>query len=134
MEALRKHALRAGIGVLEWLDLTPRETYMMLDAHLWREEQRRKEDEQRLEQELTLAWLIAALTRAKRLPPLRVLLTAAKPAKPLKGEELEQRRSEFMEMTANLDLEKIARKKKAKDGPGAGAVGPSIGRRETKER
>lgn len=89
---------------------------MMLDAHLWREEQRRKEDEQRLEQELTLAWLTAALTRTKRLPPLKGLLTAAKPAKPLKGEELEQRRSEFMEMAANLDLEKIARKKKVRDG------------------
>lgn len=112
MEALRKHALRAGIGVLEWLDLTPRETYMMLDAYLWREEQRRREYEQRLEQELTLAWLIAALTRAKRLPPLRVLLTAAKPAKPLKGKELERRRSEFAEMAANLDLEKIARKRR----------------------
>jgi hypothetical protein len=31
-----------------------------------------------------------------------------KPAKPLRGKELEKRRREFKEMTANVDIEKLA--------------------------
>jgi hypothetical protein len=93
--------LRARVGILEFWDLTPRETFMMIDASLWREEVQQKQD-------LTLAWQTAALIRAKRLPSLKQLLNN-KPAKPLRGEELEKRRQEFKEMTANLDVSKLRR-------------------------
>jgi hypothetical protein len=92
-------ALRAGIGILEFWDQTPRETYMTIDASIWREEIRQKRD-------LTMAWQIAALSRAKRMPSLKQLLNT-KPARPLVGEELEKRRKEFADMTKNLDLSKL---------------------------
>ena len=91
--------MRAGIGVLEFWDQTPRETFMAIDAAIWREEVRQK-------QNLTLAWQTAALTRAKRLPSLKQLLNT-KPAKPLVGAEMEKRRQEFRDMTKNLDLSKL---------------------------
>jgi hypothetical protein len=50
---------------------------------------------------------IAMLMRAKRMPALKALL-GAKPAKPLHGQEKEKRRNEFKEMTANVDLKKLA--------------------------
>jgi len=96
--------LRAGIGVLEFWDQTPRETFMAIDAAIWREEVRQK-------QNLTLAWQTAALTRAKRLPSLKQLLNT-KPAKPLTGVELEKRRQEFRDMTKNLDLSKLIKPQK----------------------
>jgi hypothetical protein len=76
---------------------------MAIDASIWREEVQQKQD-------LTQAWQTAALTRAKRLPSLKVLLNM-KPAKPLRGEELEKRRQEFKEMTKNLDLSKLVKGK-----------------------
>ena len=103
MERLRVQALRAGIRVLEFWDLTPRETYMMIDASIWREEVQQKRD-------LVLAWQTAALTRAKRMPSLKQLLNT-KPARPLVGEELEKRREEFRQMTKNLDLSKLNQRK-----------------------
>jgi hypothetical protein len=96
--------LHAGIKVLEFWDLTPRETFMAIDASLWREEIQQKRD-------LTLAWQTAALTRAKRLPSLKQLLNT-KPARPLHGAELEKRRQEFKEMTAKLDVSKLKRPKR----------------------
>jgi len=76
---------------------------MMIDASIWREEIQQKRD-------LVLAWQTAALTRAKRMPSLKQLLNT-KPARPLVGQELEKRRKEFRDMTANLDISKLARKK-----------------------
>lgn len=76
---------------------------MAIEASIWREEIQQKRD-------LVLAWQTAALTRAKRMPSLKQLLNT-KPAKPLHGEELEKRRKEFKEMTANLDLSKLNRPK-----------------------
>ena len=91
--------MRAGIRILDFLDMTPAETFMMIDAIIWRDEVQQKRD-------LTLAWQTAALTRAKRMPSLKQLLNT-KPARPLHGAELEKRRREFKEMTANLDLSKL---------------------------
>jgi hypothetical protein len=83
---------------------------MAIDASIWREEVRQKRD-------LALAWQTAALTRAKRMPSLKQLLNT-KPARPLRGEELEKRRKEFHDMTANLDLSKLVKRKT--DGNSAG--------------
>ena len=97
--------MRAGIGVLEFWDLTPRETFMAIEASIWREEVRQKWD-------ITVAWQTASLSRAKRMPSLKQLLNT-KPARPLHGAELEKRRQEFREMTAKLDLSKLRRKSDA---------------------
>jgi hypothetical protein len=97
--------LRAGIGVLEFLDLTPRETYMLIDAHLWRDERKQRQD-------VALAWRTAALVRAKRMPSLKQLLSTG-PAKPLKGKALEKRRQEYREMStaAGEILQKLNQRK-----------------------
>lgn len=52
------------------------------------------------------------LSRQKRIPALRRLLSA-KPARPLKGEELVKRRAEFKSMASksNIDLINRARRK-----------------------
>jgi hypothetical protein len=76
---------------------------MAIDAAIWRDEVQQRRN-------LTLAWQTAALTRAKRMPSLKQLLNT-KPARPLHGEELEKRRQEFKEMTANLDLSKLVKRK-----------------------
>lgn len=88
-----------GIGVLEFWDLTPAETYAAIEGAIKREELRQRKD-------LALAWRIAAFTRAKKLPPLKKVLNTA-PAKPLRGAERDRRRREFAEMTTNLDLSKL---------------------------
>lgn len=89
-----KQALRCGIGVLEFWELTPREVYMAIEAAQWRDERRQKQD-------IALAWRTAALTRVKRMPSLRSLLTSDKPAKKLQGEELRRRREEFRQMSGS---------------------------------
>lgn len=55
-----------------------------------------------------MAWRIAAFSRAKKLPPLKKVLSTS-PAKPLRGAEREKRRQEFAEMTAKLDLSKFTK-------------------------
>lgn len=87
--------------MLEFYDLTPRETVASLEAAAWREEFEQK-------REIALAWRVAMLTRARRLPSLKQLLNT-KPARPLAGKELERRRQEFREMTAHLDIGKLRR-------------------------
>lgn len=79
--------------------MTLRETYMAIEAALWRDERRQKQD-------IVLAWRVAALTRAKRLPPLKQLLST-KAARRLSGSELEKRRSEFKTMAAAIKNIKI---------------------------
>lgn len=49
--------------------------------------------------------------RAKRMPSLKQLL-ATKPARPLKGKELERRRSEHKKMAASVDLVALAERKR----------------------
>jgi hypothetical protein len=100
-ERLLENALRCGIGVEAFWGMTPVETYMAIEAAIWRDERRQKQD-------TALAWRMAALMRSKRLPSLKNLLSTARPeARPLSGEELERRREEFREMSAAVDLERL---------------------------
>lgn len=69
---------------------------MAIEAAVWRDEQRQQRDK-------ALAYYVATLSRAKRVPPLRVLLNI-KPARKLEGDELEQRRREHREMTRNVNV------------------------------
>jgi len=88
-------------------ELTPRETYLAIEAAVWRDERMERHN-------LSLAWHTAAMTRAKRLPSLKSLVTSTKKSKPLKGSELTERRREFTEMTENLDIEKLTENLKRK--------------------
>jgi hypothetical protein len=91
--------LRCGISVSEFWDLTPQEVYWTVDAAVWRDQQTQR-------QQIVLAWRIAALTRAKKLPSLKQML-AVGPAKPLVGAERVRRKQEFQDMAAGVDLAKI---------------------------
>jgi hypothetical protein len=75
---------------------------MAIDAAIWRDERQQR-------QQLTQAWYTAALQRTKRLPTLKQLLSTG-PARPLKGKELEKRRSEHREMMANVDIGKLTKR------------------------
>ncbi len=87
-------ALRAGLSVAEFWDLTPKELRLYFEADAWRQTQQLRRD-------ATMAWHIAALGRMKRLPPLRQILPA-EAAKPLQGEELERRRAEHEDIVKRL--------------------------------
>jgi len=74
--------------------MTPVETYLVIKAAAWK-----FDEEQR---DLAwLAWHVAALSRAKRLPALSKLLKAGK-AEVLSGEELKKRREEFKQMKERI--------------------------------
>jgi len=98
-QSLLESALKCGVGVLEFWSLTPRETYAVIEASSCRLEREHRRD-------AWLAWHIAALSRAKRLPPLQRLIAPGK-AKALKGEELERRRAEHREIVQKIDVRKI---------------------------
>ena len=100
ISGLLKQALRCGITVADFWQMTPRETLMVIDALIERDERRQSQD-------IRLAWLTAALVRSKKMPPLERLLTA-KPARKLRGKELERRKREFEELKANVDVDKLA--------------------------
>jgi len=85
--------------VAEFWALTPHETYMAIEAAAWRLEREHRRD-------AWLAWHVAALTRAKRLPALKRLLGTDK-ARALEGEELEGRRTEHREIMGKIDVGKI---------------------------
>lgn len=87
--------------------MTPRETDAAIEAALWREE--RAQD-----YGLQLAWLTAALTRSKRLPSLRNLMT--KPAKPLSGAALKKRRQEFERMASPANLAAVNKQRQKDEG------------------
>jgi len=102
-ERLLENALRCGIGVEAFWGMTPAETYMAIEAAIWRDERRQKQD-------TALAWRMAALMRSKQLPSLQRLLdTANAETRPLSGEELERRRDEFREMSAAVDVEQLTK-------------------------
>lgn len=105
---LLRYALQAGLGVLEFWDLTPAETYAAIEAAIWRETQSQR-------RELANAWRTAAFSRAKKLPPLNQVLNTG-PTKPLKGKERERRRKEFADMKAAVDLTKLKLPGKASHG------------------
>ena len=77
---------------------------MAIEASIWR-------DERNQQMNIVQAWRIAMMMRAKRIPSLKALLNT-KPAKPLHGKELEKRRREFKEMTANVDVNKLVNQQK----------------------
>lgn len=81
--------------------MTPRETMQTIEAATWRLEQEQRE-------RAWLAWHVAALSRAKKLPPLGRLLKSPE-AKDLSGDELERRQEEFESMTANWQRAKHGR-------------------------
>jgi len=86
-------ALKLGVTVGEFWDMTPRETFMALNASVWR-------IEQEMARSLVLAWNIAALERTKRLPPLSKLLA---PVSDKKQVPIEDRRNEFEELKDRMD-------------------------------
>lgn len=92
---------------MEFWEMTPRETYMAIEASIWREEYRQKQD-------AAQAWRIAMLIRAKKLPSLQQLLNP-RPANPLRGKELDERRREFRAMTKNLDVNKLIASNKQRE-------------------
>lgn len=75
---------------------------MIIDAAIWQRDQQHR-------QNVSLAWHVAALMRTKNLPGLQQLL-AVKPAKRLTGQALQERRNEHREMTAHVNLDKLARR------------------------
>lgn len=79
--------------------MTPREVGAAIEAFAWRMEREHRRD-------AWLAWHVAALSRAKRLPPLRRLLGGGE-TRALEGEELERRRRERDEMLEQIDVEKL---------------------------
>lgn len=88
--------------------MTPRETFMAIEAAVWRQEMEQKAL-------FTAAWYTAALTRAKHPPSLQRFLNPPKPARKLTGKELEKRRREHREMTRNVDVTMLgARLEKAR--------------------
>ena len=86
--------MKFGISVVEYWDMTPRETIAALDAAAWRIRQEQM-------QSLSLAWHTAALTRARKLPPLARLLSHLK--KPVRNEPIEKRREEFEELKGRMN-------------------------------
>jgi hypothetical protein len=91
-DALLEQALRCGLGVLEFWELTPRETVATIEAGIGRLQAER-------ELTMSLAWHTAALTRTKRLPGLAQLLAKLKPKRVV---PIERRREEFEEMKARM--------------------------------
>lgn len=92
VEQLLVQALHAGIGILVFWEMTPCETTQEIKAANWRLEQGQRA-------RAWLAWHTAALSRAKKMPPLARLVNPPE-AKALRPEEAEARRREFAEMRA----------------------------------
>ena len=91
-------ALRSGLSVGDFWELTPRETAAVFKAE--RDRQKHATEQARV-QDTALAWLIAALERQRRLPELKRLLQPAQTRK-LEGDEMERRTAEFAELKARL--------------------------------
>ncbi len=60
-------ALKAGVSVFEFWDMTPREVAQAMSAFAWRQRERQREL-------AWLAWHVAALMRVKKLPRLDELI------------------------------------------------------------
>jgi len=106
-DALLETALRCGVRVAEFWDLTPRELFAVVEAATWQREQAQRRD-------MWLAWHIAALSRTKRLPALQKLIRPGK-AKALHGEALEARRRERDEMLERFNLGRLNKPRDTKD-------------------
>ena len=88
--------------------MTPKETFAVIEAYFWRQQQQQR-------QQITMAWLTAGLSRTKRMPELSRLLMSKKAQQPTEA-ELKERRKEFKQMTAKIDLSnlKLRKRKNAK--------------------
>ncbi len=83
-----------GIPASEFWAMTPAETALALEAAGWHIEQERRRD-------AWLAWHTAALVRVRRMPALQRLMPR-RPARRLRGQELERRRREHGEIVRRL--------------------------------
>lgn len=106
--------MKCGLTISQFWHSTPREVYAAIDAFSWQVDRENKRD-------AWLVWHIAALSRAKRLPPLKRLMGGKeKDGKRLTGEKLEQRRKERREIMAKIDMDKlnkaIAKRKRKRGG------------------
>jgi hypothetical protein len=90
---MMRNALRSGISVTEFWQLTPRETWAAIDAAVWREQQQEEHD-------MAMAWLMAKLSRAKKIPSLKSLLSKGQAPRPLRGAEKTERRAQFKKLAA----------------------------------
>lgn len=99
-------ALRAGLRVSEFWEMTPREVMAAAQATVWRLELDR-------ERMIMAAWLTAALSRSKRLPRLKRLLRKPGKTKRLTPAQAQQHRAEFEALKtqmAAIDWSKRKRK------------------------
>lgn len=95
-----QQALRSGISVADFWQMTPRETVATIEAVNWR-------DEQLFEQQVGMAWLNAALARQKRLQTLKSLLARMKQPKRPSQAELRERRAEFKQLAVPETIKRI---------------------------
>jgi hypothetical protein len=95
-----EQALRSGVSVFDFYQMTPREVYAVIDATNWRAEKEQQ-------QAMSIAWLGAALQRAKKMPGLKSLLTKTAKPKKLIGKKLQERRREFKELATPEKLARI---------------------------
>lgn len=95
-----KQALRSGIPMMAFWEMTPKETYATIDAANWREEKHQ-------ERGLVAAWLNAALSRSKRMPSLQSLMTSLARPKRLTRNQLRERRQEFKEIATAEKIRRI---------------------------
>lgn len=91
-------AIRLGLSPTAFWDLTPAETIAFISGRIEAESMRQRSLVQ-------AAWLVAKLSRVKRIPSLTALLSH-KPARKLTGGELQARRAEFAELTERFDVGK----------------------------
>ena len=92
-DELLTDALRAGVGVSEFWDLTPREVQFVFESDGWRQRRERQRD-------AWLAWHIAGMMRTKRMPSLNVLIPPEPRA--VMGDELERRRRDHERIVRRL--------------------------------
>lgn len=91
--------LQAGISVREFWDLTPRELRQVIRVA---DEERADEIRYEFDRDVRLAWQVANLTRAKRLPSLKSLFVKHEPQKPLTKEQRAERERELAELKQRM--------------------------------
>jgi len=92
-------AAEAGIDPLRFWELTLPETLIVLEA-------RARLRQQQQDLAAWVAWHVAALGRARKLPSLR-RLQGGRARRALRGSDLEQRRREHEDLAATVDQDKV---------------------------
>jgi len=125
-------ALRAGLSVEEFWSLTPRETWMTLEARAWRmeHESERTGELIRLAQKMLgwLAWHVAALQRSKRLPALQRLIGGGQ-TKEMTPDEARERQAEFEELKKSAESAREKRRMGTSGGKGRTGTSGKEGKR-----